>query len=155
MLGTETHWYDPRTEFCSRSLNRIKKKDDETDEACATQDFHSKKSPLKKCCRRRIYNLETGATEVYEKVSDGTTTKCCHGRTGSHFYVTGTQICCRGKVYPSHMYACRKMDSGKFVLEKLSAEEERKHWNNGETIGKSYFINTQEFLSVVEIKVRN
>ena len=153
VLGTGTHWYDPKTEFCSRTLGRIKKKDDESNEGCAMQDMHRQNEPLAECCRRRIYNVETGTTTLYEKLSDGMTTKCCRGRDGSHFYIVATHVCCRGKVYPSHIYACTKTANGKSVSERLSVDEERKHWRNGETIGKRYFMNTQEFLSMVEIKV--
>ena len=39
-------------------------------------------------------------------------------------------------------------------LERLSPDEERKYWKDERTLGKSYFTNTQEFLSMVEVKVR-
>ena len=34
----------------------------------------------------------------------------------------------------------------------LSSEDQRTHWKDGKLIGKSFFSNTAEFMSMVEIK---
>lgn len=104
MIKFKPHWYNPKTQICSIETEKIKDKDDISNAACGQRDHHTKKEPIKQCCRKRLFNKKTGSTTLNAQLSDGVKTKCCHGREGSIIYSPTSQVCCKGTVHQKHLW---------------------------------------------------